>query len=45
MNLLFSIDDRFIEQLKTTLYSIKQHVNLEDMHVYVLQEQALLKTD
>lgn len=45
MNLLFAIDDRFSEQLKTTLYSIRQHTQQKEINVYVLQEQTLIKTE
>jgi len=41
MNLLFAIDDRFSEQLKTTLYSIKRHTTAASFDVYVLQEKEL----
>ena len=41
MNLLFAIDDRFSEQLKTTLYSIKRHTTAASFDVYVLQENEL----
>lgn len=44
MNLLFSIDDNFVDQFLTTLYSIScQHS--ESMTVYVLQKQVLEETE
>lgn len=36
MNLLFSIDDRFYQQLLTVLYSIKLNSSAEQVNVYVI---------
>ncbi|MGY4104991.1 glycosyltransferase family 8 protein [Ignavigranum ruoffiae] len=44
MNLLFSIDDNFVDQMLTTLYSISCH-HQEKMSVYILQKEALKETD
>lgn len=44
MNLLFVIDDAYVEQLKVTLYSIVQQMPGQDFQVYVIQK-TLLKQD
>ena len=44
INLLFSIDDGYVEQFKVVLYSIKQQMPHKDFQVYVLQK-TLLKQD
>jgi UDP-glucose:(galactosyl)LPS alpha-1,2-glucosyltransferase len=44
MNLLFAIDNTFIEQLKTTLYSIRLHTT-QPLTIFVLQEEKLAQTD
>jgi UDP-glucose:(galactosyl)LPS alpha-1,2-glucosyltransferase len=44
MNLLFAIDDTFVEQLKTTLYSIWLHSSAKRFDVFVLQEEELIQT-
>ncbi|MGT2847081.1 glycosyltransferase family 8 protein [Streptococcus massiliensis] len=43
MNLLFSIDDRYVEQFKTTLYSVYHNSGQADLHVFVLQKNVLKK--
>ncbi|GKQ42389.1 glycosyl transferase [Companilactobacillus sp. RD055328] len=43
INLLFSIDDNFIQQLKTTIYSIQQNSQDHDYTIYVLQKEPLEK--
>lgn len=44
INLLFSIDDGYVEQFKVVLYSIRQQMPHQDFQVYVLQK-TLLKQD
>lgn len=44
MDLLFSINDKFVAQLATTLLSIKLNSHLQEVNVYVLQEQKLART-
>lgn len=44
MNLLFSIDDKFVTQLATVLLSIKLNTNPTECHVYVLQKKKLQRT-
>lgn len=42
INLLFSIDDHYFQQIKTTLWSIKQNsAPRQQYDVYVLQHPAL----
>lgn len=41
MNLLFSIDDRFVNQLATVLTSIAENTNAEDFQVYVIADHPL----
>ena len=41
MNLLFSIDDRFVDQLATVLTSIAENTNAEDFQVYVIADHPL----
>jgi len=41
MNLLFAIDDNVVQQLMTTLYSIKQNSSVEKYSVYVIQNPEL----
>lgn len=43
MNLLFSIDDSYVDQFKTTLYSVWQNAADKDFSVYVLQKKELKK--
>ena len=43
MNLLFVIDDGYVEQLKVTLFSIKQAMKDQSMTVYLMQKQLLTK--
>ena len=43
INLLFSIDDRYVEQFKTTLYSVYLNTPSTLLHVFVLQKQLLEK--
>lgn len=45
MNLLFAIDDTFVEQLKTTLYSIWLHTSASRLDAFVLQEKELAQTE
>lgn len=44
INLLFSIDDNFIDQLKTTIFSIYENSQKNDYTVYILQKNELLNT-
>ncbi|WP_051990264.1 glycosyltransferase [Ligilactobacillus equi] len=44
MNILFSIDDGYVEQFKVTLYSLYQNSDNPELDVYVLQKQKLAKT-
>lgn len=41
INLLFSIDDRYVEQFKTTLYSVYLNSPSALLHVFVLQKKLL----
>lgn len=41
LNLLFSIDDGYLDQFKVTLYSVQQNTSLKDIHVYLLQKTQL----
>ncbi|MED5765217.1 glycosyltransferase family 8 protein [Streptococcus anginosus] len=41
INLLFSIDDRYVEQFKTTLYSVYLNLPSALLHVFVLQKKLL----
>lgn len=45
MNLLFSIDDQFVTQLKTAIYSIVANTQNHDLAIYVLQKEQLARTD
>ncbi len=45
VNLLFSIDDGYLDQFKVTLYSLVQNTSQKGLHIYVLQPQLLTKTD
>lgn len=45
MNLLFSIDDRFVRQLETVLLSIHLNTQAQEFNVYVLQKDRLEKKD
>ncbi len=38
MNLLFSINDKFVTQLATVLLSIKLNTQVQEFNVYVLQK-------
>lgn len=44
MNLLFSINDKFVTQLSTVLLSIKLNTKPQDFHIYVLQKEKLART-
>lgn len=41
MNILFSIDDKFVDQLKTLLFSIRQNTSSDSFQIYVLQKEEL----
>ena len=41
INLLFSIDDRYVEQFKTTLYSVYLNSPSALLHLFVLQKKLL----
>lgn len=43
MNLLFSIDDKFVQQLETVLFSIHLNTKPQEFNVYVLQKKHLAK--
>ncbi|EHJ52618.1 glycosyltransferase family 8 protein [Streptococcus macacae] len=43
LNLLFSIDDHFVEQFKVTLYSVYQTSSCKNITVYILQKRPLKK--
>lgn len=45
MNLLFSINDGYVEQFKVTLYSIFQNSRYDQLAVYVLQQPQLQRHD
>ncbi|USQ69042.1 glycosyltransferase family 8 protein [Companilactobacillus allii] len=45
MNLLFAIDDNVVDQLLTTVYSIKMNTPNTPLAVYVIQDTRLLQTD
>lgn len=45
MNFLFSIDDRFVNQFKTTLLSIYHNSQKGQHNVYVLQKELLTQTE
>ncbi|MGT2928734.1 glycosyltransferase family 8 protein [Streptococcus dentasini] len=45
VNLLFTVDDAYVDQLKVTLYSIKQNLSAAEVHVYLLQKALLRKND
>ena len=45
MNLLFSIDDTYVDQWKVTLFSIVHNSNVQAFSVYVLQIEALARND
>ncbi|GAA3015481.1 glycosyltransferase family 8 protein [Tetragenococcus solitarius] len=46
INLLFSIDDSFVDQMKTTLFSIYQNTDHKHQFtVYILQKRLLKQTD
>ncbi len=44
MNLLFSINDKFVAQLATVLLSIKLNTKQQEFNVYVLQKEKLQRT-
>lgn len=41
INLLFSIDNRFVEQFKVTLYSLYQNISNKNLKIYMLQKELL----
>ncbi|KRL61642.1 glycosyltransferase family 8 protein [Latilactobacillus fuchuensis] len=45
LNLLFSIDDHFVPQFKTTLFSIVANTAATDLAVYVIQKNRLVADD
>lgn len=45
MNLLFSINDKFVDQLATVLFSIRLNTTPCDIDIYVIQEEKLRRTD
>lgn len=44
MNLLFSIDDNYVDQLETVLLSIHLNTRMDGIQVYVLQKGQLART-
>ncbi len=45
INLLFSIDDAYVEQFQVTLYSLVQNTSVDSFSVYILQKNLLKKHD
>ncbi len=45
MNFLFCIDDKYVDPLKTTLYSLAINSDVAGANVYVVQKDPLLRTD
>lgn len=45
MNLLFSVDDSYTEQIKTTLYSVYFNTPVDYFDIYVLQKEKLKRSD
>ncbi|KAA9266009.1 glycosyltransferase family 8 protein [Aerococcus loyolae] len=45
MNLLFAVDDHYVEPMLTTLYSIYKNTAKRDYQVYILQKQSLAAHD
>lgn len=43
LNLLYSIDDAYVDQFKVTIYSVYQMSSQKQLHVYVLQKTLLSK--
>lgn len=43
MNLMFIVDDNYVDQLKVTLYSIAHNVDNREVHVYLAQKSALAR--
>ena len=43
MNLLFAIDDNFVQQLETVLLSIHLNTKSQEFNIYVLQKNRLTK--
>ncbi|WP_161979186.1 glycosyltransferase family 8 protein [Streptococcus sp. S784/96/1] len=41
INLLFSINDGYVNQFKVTLYSVVKNASRKDFHVYILQKPLL----
>ncbi|MEX2783937.1 glycosyltransferase family 8 protein [Streptococcus sp. H49] len=41
LNLLYSIDDSYVDQFKVTLFSVWQNATVKNMAVYVLQKKLL----
>ncbi|AND79295.1 glycosyltransferase family 8 protein [Streptococcus pantholopis] len=45
LNLLYSIDDSYVDQFKVTLFSVWQNATAKNMAVYVLQKKLLRRND
>lgn len=45
LNLLFVVDDGYVEQLKVTLFSIKQQLKNQAVAVYLMQKQELKRNE
>lgn len=45
VNLLFSINDGYVEQFKVTLYSLVQQTSAQELAVYILQKPRLAKEE
>ncbi|MFC3932271.1 glycosyltransferase family 8 protein [Streptococcus dentapri] len=45
LNLLFSIDDNYLEQLEVTLFSIWHNSDYQQLNVYVFQKKSLEKAE
>lgn len=45
INLLYSINDGYVDQFKVTLYSVVKNASYKDFHVYILQKLLLEKDE
>ena len=45
MNLLFAVDDNYVDQLLTTLYSVYDNSRQTQLDIYILQSQPLTQND
>ncbi|EHI74990.1 UDP-galactose:(galactosyl) LPS alpha1,2-galactosyltransferase WaaW [Streptococcus criceti] len=45
LNLMFVVDDGYVDQLKVTLYSVRQQMSGSSIHIYLLQKTVLKKSD